>query len=181
MILLLRYWYWGASDDELMHTRAFNRSCVLLHSALLVPLRARYRAAAMSSWSMFATGAPVLTRPSARVVTNKAVACTAALKNIGAPCFVPNPARERSSRRPVSVSAHHSSVAEVNTPAQKSRAVLRAPKGPQQAPKLLSRIEALRLLSKVEDAGLLSLGACAGAHCCHPCSAPLLPARCLCP
>ena len=49
--------------------------------------------------------------------------------------------------------------AEVNTPAQKARAVIRAPKGVQSAPKLLSRIEALRLLSKVEDAGLLSFGA----------------------
>lgn len=38
--------------------------------------------------------------------------------------------------------------------------MLRAPKGATQAaPKLLARIEALRLLSKVEDAGLLSLGA----------------------
>lgn len=50
--------------------------------------------------------------------------------------------------------------AEVNSPAQKAKAVLRAPKGATQAaPKLLARIEALRLLSKVEDAGLLSLGA----------------------
>jgi len=47
---------------------------------------------------------------------------------------------------------------EVNTPAQKQKAVLRAPQNNQRAPKLLSRIEALRLLSKVEEAGLLSLG-----------------------
>ena len=43
-------------------------------------------------------------------------------------------------------------------PAQKQKAVLRAPQNNQRAPKLLSRIEALRLLSKVEEAGLLSLG-----------------------
>ena len=51
---------------------------------------------------------------------------------------------------------------EVNTPAQKQKAVLRPPQQKAAAPKLLSRIEALRLLSKVEDAGLLSLGAFRG-------------------
>ena len=48
--------------------------------------------------------------------------------------------------------------AEVNTPAQKDKAAFRQAKGSQAAPKLLSRIEALRLLSRVEEAGLLSLG-----------------------
>jgi hypothetical protein len=47
----------------------------------------------------------------------------------------------------------------VNTPAQKDKAAFRQARGPQAAPKLLSRIEALRLLSRVEEAGLLSLGA----------------------
>jgi len=49
--------------------------------------------------------------------------------------------------------------AEVNTPAQKDKAVIRQSKSATTTPKLLSRVEALRLLSRVEEAGLLSLGA----------------------
>ena len=49
--------------------------------------------------------------------------------------------------------------AEVNTPAQKEKAVIRQAKSAATTPKLLSRVEALRLLSRVEEAGLLSLGA----------------------
>ena len=49
--------------------------------------------------------------------------------------------------------------AEVNTPAQKEKAVIRQAKSATATPKLLSRVEALRLLSRVEEAGLLSLGA----------------------
>ena len=48
---------------------------------------------------------------------------------------------------------------EVNTPAQKEKAVIRQAKNATTTPKLLSRVEALRLLSRVEEAGLLSLGA----------------------
>ena len=58
--------------------------------------------------------------------------------------------------------------AEVNTPAQKQKAVLRPPQQKAAAPTLLSRIEALRLLSKVEEAGLLSLGASRGHKCLPP-------------
>ena len=47
----------------------------------------------------------------------------------------------------------------MNTPAQKEKAVIRQAKNATTTPKLLSRVEALRLLSRVEEAGLLSLGA----------------------
>lgn len=56
----------------------------------------------------------------------------------------------------------------MNTPAQKTKAVLRPTKGVQAAPKLLTRIESLRLLSKVENAGLLSFGT----PLCPPCLRP---------
>ncbi len=48
---------------------------------------------------------------------------------------------------------------EVNTPAQKDKAAFRNAREAAPAPKLLTRVEQLRLLSRVEEAGLLSLGA----------------------
>jgi hypothetical protein len=53
---------------------------------------------------------------------------------------------------------------EVNTPAQKEKAVIRGSKSATTTPKLLSKVESLRLLSRVEEAGLLSFGAFAHAH-----------------
>jgi hypothetical protein len=64
----------------------------------------------------------------------------------------------RASRR-VAHASGACAFAEVNTPAQKDKAVVRQAKANATAPKLLSRVEALRLLSRVEEAGLLSLGA----------------------
>ena len=48
---------------------------------------------------------------------------------------------------------------EVNTPAQNEKALLRGAKVAAPTPKLLARIEQLRLLSRVEESGLLSAGA----------------------
>ena len=66
--------------------------------------------------------------------------------------------RRRSAAAPTTCAAKSQAI-EVNTPAQKKLAVLRETRAPKSSPKILSRVEQLRLLSRLEASGALGVGA----------------------